>query len=160
MKAKTFIVLVLLFNISASYAFENFDQAFYQMRHRYSLGHYKRIIAISSDALKLSKNPKQKYQTLYYKGLALNALQDFWQAQQVFEQAAEIEKISQHRKLQARYNQIKSQYANQHFTSALANAEKYSKLFDKPSVLRLNILLTGIESAKQLGKKRKSISFS
>ncbi len=160
MKAKTFIVLVLLFNISASYAFENFDQAFYQMRHRYSLGHYKRIIAIASDALKLSKNPTQKYQALYYKGLALNALQNFWQAEQVFEQAAAIEKISQRQKLQARYNQIKSQYANEHFTSALANAEKYSKFSGKPSVLQLNILLTAIESARQLGQKTKALALA
>jgi tetratricopeptide (TPR) repeat protein len=160
MKAKAFIVLVLLFNISASYAFENFDQAFYQMRHRYSLGHYKRIIAIASDALELSKNPTQKYQALYYKGLALNALQDFWQAGRVFEQAAEIEKISQRQKLQARYNQIKSQYANEHFTSALANAEKYSKFSGKPSVLRLNILLTAIESARQLGQNTKALALA
>ena len=160
MKAKTFIVLVLLFNISASYAFENFDQAFYQMRHRYSLGHYKRIIAIASDALELSKNPTQKYQALYYKGLALNALQDFWQAGQVFEQAAEIEKISQRQKLQARYNQIKSQYANKHFTSALVNAEKYSKFSGKPSVLQLNILLTAIESARQLGQNTKALALA
>ncbi|MCK4983691.1 MAG: hypothetical protein KAS17_12245, partial [Victivallaceae bacterium] len=127
---------------------------------RYSLGHYKRIIAIASDALELSKNPTQKYQALYYKGLALNALQDFWQAEQVFEQASEIEKISQRQKLQARYNQMKSQYANEHFTSALANAEKYSKFSGRPSVLQLNILLTGIESARQLGQNTKALALA
>jgi tetratricopeptide (TPR) repeat protein len=160
MNTKVFIVLVLLFNISMSYAFENFDQAFYQMRHRYSLGHYNRTIAIASDALKLSKNPTQKYQALYYKGLAFNALQDFWQAGQVFEQAAKIEKISQRQKLQAHYNQIKSQYANQHFTSALSNAEKYSKFSGKPSALQLNILFTGIEAARQLGQKTKALALA
>jgi len=160
MKTKAFIVLVLLFNISASYAFENFDQAFYQMRHRYSLGHYKRTIAIASDALELSKNPTQKYQALYYKGLALDALQDFWQAGQVFEKAAKIKEISQRQKLQARYNQIKSQYANGHFTSALANAEKNSKFSGKPSVLQLNILLTAVESARQLGQNKKALALA
>lgn len=160
MKIKIFLVLVLLLNISASYAFTNFDQAFYQMRHRYSLGHYKRMIAIASDALKLSKNPQQKYQALYYKGLALDALQDFWDAGQVFRQAAEIETISQRQKLQARYNQMKSQYANEHFTSALANAEKYSKFSAKPSVLQLHILLTAVESARQLGKNKKALALA
>ncbi|MBU8902773.1 MAG: hypothetical protein KOO69_08535 [Victivallales bacterium] len=154
---KTFIIFVLLLNISTSYAFENFDQAFSQMRHRYSLGHYKRTIAITSDALSLSKNSKQKYQALYYKGLALDRLQNFWQAEQVFDEAAKLEQISQRQKLQARYSQIRSQYANKHFTSALANAEKYSQFQDKPSVLQLNILLSAIDSAKQLNQNKKAL---
>ncbi len=157
MKAKAFILLVLLLNISTSHAFENFDQAFNQMRHRYSLGHYKRMIAIASDALELSKTPMQKYQILYYKGLAQEAMQDFWQAEQTFEEAAGIQKISSCQKTQARYKQIRSQYANQHFTSALANAEKYLTFSDKPSILHLNILLTGIESARQLGQNAKAL---
>ena len=160
MKTRVFIVFVLLFNISTGYAFENFDQAFYQMRHRYSLGHYKRMIAIAPDALELSKNSEQKYQALSYKGLALNALQNFWEAEQVFKRAAEIRNISSFQQQQARYNQVKSQYANQHFTSALTNAEKYSQCSGKPSVLQLNILLTAIESARQLGKNIKALSLA
>lgn len=157
MTIKTFIIFVLLLHISTSYAFENFDQAFSQMRHRYSLGHYKRTIAITADALSLSKNPKQRYQALYYKGLALDRLRNFWQAEQVFEEAAKIEQISQRQRLQARYSQIRSQYANKHFTSALANAEKYSKSSGKPSVLQLNILLSAIESARQLNQNKKAL---
>lgn len=160
MKTKAFIVLVLLLHISASYAFENFNQAFSQMQHRYSLGHYKRIIAIAPDALKFSKNPKQKFQVLYYKGLALDALANFWQAGQVFEKAANIKNISQRQKLQAHYNQIRSQYSNKHFVSALANAEKYSNFSGKPSVLQLHILLSAIESARQLNQNKKALTLA
>lgn len=157
MKIKTFIMFVLLLHVSTTYAFENFEQAFSQMRHRYSLGHYRRTIAITADALSLSKNAKQRYQALYYKGLAMDRLRNFWQAGQVFEEAAKIEQISKRQRLQARYSQIKSQYANKHFTSALANAEKYSKSSGKPSVLQVNILLCAIESAKQLNQNKKAL---
>jgi hypothetical protein len=58
MKTKCFIFLLLSFT-AVSHAFENFDQAFAQMRHRYSLGHYKRIIAIAPEALKFSKKVQQ-----------------------------------------------------------------------------------------------------
>jgi tetratricopeptide (TPR) repeat protein len=160
MKTKALILLVLLLHISTGYGFENFNQAFYQMQHRYSLGHYKRTIAIAPVALKLCKNPEQKFQILYYKGLALDALQNFWQAEQVFEKAAKIENISQDRKLQARYNQIRSQYANKHFVSALANAEKYSQFQGKPSVLQQYILLSAIESARQLNKNTKALALA
>jgi len=160
MRTKMFIMFMLLLHISVSYAFENFDQVFSQMRHRYSLGHYKRTIAITPDALELSKNSTQRYQALYYKGLALYALRNFWYAGHVFAKAAKIKEISPRQKLQARYNQIKSQYANKHFTSALANAEKYSLFTGKPSVLQLNILLTAIESARQLNKNKKALALT
>ncbi len=160
MKTKVFVGLVILLMISTSHAFENFDQAFNQMRHRYGMGHYKRIIAIAPVALKLSKNSKQKYQILYYKGLALDALLRFWQAEQIFDEAAKIENISPRQKLQARYNQIRSQYSNQHLTSALANAEKYSQFSGSPSVLHLNILLIGIEAARELGKTTKALALA
>ena len=160
MKTKAFIVIVLLLNISAGYAFENYNQAFSQMQHRYCLGHYKRMIAIAPDALKFSKTPKQKFQVLYYKGLALNALGSFWQAGQIFEKAAKIEKITEIQKLQAHYNQIRSQYANKHFVSALANAEKYSQFSGKPSVLQLHILLSAIESARQLNQNKKALNLT
>lgn len=160
MKTKVFTGLIILLHISTSYAFENFDQAFNQMRHRYSLGHYKRMIAIAPDALKLSKNSKQKYQVLYYKGLALDSLLRFWQAEQIFGEAAKIENISPRQKLQARYNQVRSQYSNQHLTSALANAEKYSQFSGKPSVLHLNILLIAVEAARELSKTTKALALA
>ena len=160
MKIKPFIGIGLLLNISISYAFENFDQAFDQMRHRYSLGHYKRIMAIAPEALKLSQNQTQKYQVLYYEGLALDGLLNFWQAEQIFAKAAGIEGISPQQQLQARYNQIKSQYSNQHFTSALANVEKYSKFSGKPSELHLNILLIGAEAARQSNQKTKALALA
>lgn len=160
MKTKAFIVLVFLLQISISHAFENFEQAFYQMQHRYSLGHYKRTIAIAPTALALSKNTKQIFQVLYYKALALNALQDFWLSAQVFEKAAKTKNISQRQKLLARYGQVRSQYAGQHFLSALGNAEKYSDFTDKPSVLQLNILLIAIESARQLNQNNKALSLA
>ena len=159
MKTKCFIFLLLSF-IATSHAFENFDQAFAQMRHRYNLGHYKRIIAIAPEALKFSKNAKQKYQVLYYKGLALDALQNFWQAEQVFKEAAKLEDVSSEQKLQLAYHYIKSQYANGHFVSALKNAEQYSEFTDKPSVLHLNILLLAIESAVQLNQNEKALKLA
>lgn len=160
MKTRVFILSVLLLCIITVNAFENFDQAFNQMRHRYSLGHYKRTIAIAPTALKYCKTPEQKFQVLYYKGLALDALQNFWQAEQVFEKAANIENIPQSRKLQAHYNQIRSQYANKHFVSALANAEKYSQFSGKPSILQLHILLSAIESARQLNRNEKALALA
>ena len=160
MKTKALILLVLLLHISTGYGFENFDQAFYQMQHRYSLGHYKQTIAIAPIALKLCKKTEQKFQILYYKGLALDALQNFWQAEQVFEKAAKSENISQNQKLQARYNQIRSQYANKHFVSALTNAEKYSQFPGKPSVLQQYILLSAIESARQLNENKKALALA
>ena len=160
MKTKLFVLFVLLLNVGSTYAFENFDQAFSQMRHRYSIGHYKRTITIYPTALELSKTPTQKFNALYYKGLALNSLQKFWQAEQVFKKASTIKNISQDQRMQAHYNQIRSQYANKHFISALATAEKYSKLSKNPSVLELNILLTAIESARQLNKKKKALALA
>jgi len=160
MKIKGLILSVLLLCISTVNAFENYDQAFNQMRHRYSLGHYKRTIAIAPIALKFSKTPEQKFQVLYYKGLALDALQNFWEAEQVFEKAANIENIPQDNKLQAHYNQIRSEYANKHFVSALANAEKYSQFSGKPSILQLHILLKAIESARQLSRNEKALALA
>ena len=160
MNTKLFVLFVLLLNAGSTYAFENFDQAFSQMRQRYSIGHYKRTIAIYPDTLELSKTPTQKFNALYYKGLALNSLQKFLQAEQVFKKASTIKNISQTQRMQAHYNQIRSQYANKHFTSVLATAEKYSKLSKKPSVLELNILLTAIEAARQLNKNKKALALA
>ncbi len=160
MKNKAFILFVLFLCVNTINAFENSTQAFNQMRHRYSLGHYKRTIAIAPIALKLCKTPEQRFQILYYKGLALDALQDFWQAEQVFEKAANITNIPQSCKLQAHYNQIRSQYANKHFVSALTNAEKYSQFSGKPSILHLHILLKAIESARQLNRNEKALGLS
>ena len=160
MKSKAFVLFIFLLCIGTVNAFENFDQAFNQMRHRYSLGHYKRTIAIAPIALKFCKNPEQKFKVLYYKGLALDALRNFWQAEQVFAKAANIENIPKSSKLQAHYNQIRSQYANKHFISALANAEKYSQFSGKPSILQMHILLKAIESARQLNRKEKALSLA
>jgi hypothetical protein len=70
-------LLLLLINISVACAFENYEQAYNQMRQRYGLGHYKRVIAIAPVALNFSKTPQQKFDVLYFKGLALDSLQRF-----------------------------------------------------------------------------------
>lgn len=155
-----FVALVLLLNLGTGYAFENFDQAFNQMRHRYSLGHYKRLVAIVPEALELSRTPEQQYQVWYYKGLALEGLLKFWEAAQVFEKAAGIENISPQHRLQARYNQIRSQYAAQCFAAALTGAEKYAGAAVKPTVLQLNILLIGIEAANQLNRSATALELA
>jgi tetratricopeptide (TPR) repeat protein len=160
MKIKIFVLFLLLLNAALSYAFDNYDQAFNQMRHRYSLGHYKRMLAIAPVALKFSKTPEQKYNVLYYKALAFHELQYFWQAEQTFAEAARLEGISKEEKMQAVFNQIRSQFANKHFISALANAEKYSAFSGKPSVLQLNILLIAIESARQLDQTAKAMELA
>lgn len=160
MKIKIFVLFLLLLQAAAGYAFDNYDQAFNQMRHRYSLGHYKRMLAIAPVALEFCRSPQQKYDVLYYKGLAFHELQHFWQAEQTFAEAARLDGISEKQKMQAACNQIRSQYANKHFISALANAEKYSEFSGEPSVLQLHILLTGIESAQQLNRNRKALELA
>lgn len=152
--------MVLLLCAGAGFAFDTFDQAFGQMRHRYSLGHYKRVLAIVPYALKLSASNDQKYKVIYYQGLALDSMFDFWAASQAFEKAAMIENISPQQALQARFNQIKSQYANQHFISALANAEKYSVFTGKPSTLHFHILFTGFEAARELNRNEKALELA
>lgn len=153
-------ILVSLLQTGTGYAFENFEQAFNQMRHRYSLGHYKRMIAIAPDAVKLSEGPTQKFDVLYYKGLALHGLQKFWQAEQAFAEASRLAGISEKCKQQAVFNQIKSQYDNRHFISALANAEKHIAFKDKPTVIQLHILMTAIESAKELNHNGKALELA
>ena len=160
MKIKMLISSLFMLHAAAGYAFDNYDQTFNQMRHRYSLGHYKRMLAIAPVALKFSTTPEQKYNVLYYKALAFHELQYFWQAEQTFAEAARLEGINEKQKLQAVYNQIRSQYANKHFISALANAEKYSAFSGKPSALQLSILLVGIETARQLERNMKALELA
>ncbi|MDD5598202.1 MAG: tetratricopeptide repeat protein [Victivallaceae bacterium] len=160
MKIKIFVLSLLMLYVGASHAFDNYDQAFNQMRCRYSLGHYKRMLAIAPVTLKFCTSPGQKYNVLYYKALAFYELQYFWQAEQTFAEAARLGDISEKQKLQAVYNQIRSQYANKHFISALANAEKYSVFSGKPSALQLNILLIGIETARQLDRNVKALDLA
>lgn len=160
MKIKVWAVLVLMLVISTGFAFENFNQAFNQMRHRYSLAHYKRVLAIVPYALKLSSTDEQKYQVIYYKGLALDAMFDFWAASQTFEQAAKMDGITPRQALQARFNQINSQYANKLYISALANAEKYCVFEGKPLTLHFHILLKGFEAARVLNRKEKALELA
>ena len=160
MRIKVLAVLVLVLSISTGFAFENFDQAFNQMRHRYSLAHYKRVLAIAPYALKLSSTNEQKYKVIYYKGLALDAMFDFWPASQAFEKAANLAGITPKQALQARFNQIESQYSNKLYISALANAEKYSVFKSKPSALHFHILLKGFEAARELNKREKALELA
>jgi tetratricopeptide (TPR) repeat protein len=160
MKIKMLSLLLLLINISVACAFENYEQAYNQMRQRYGLGHYKRVIAIAPVALNFSKTPQQKFDVLYFKGLALDSLQRFWQAEQIFKEAASLEGISDKHKTQAYYNLIRSQYSNQHFLSALTNVEKYANFSGQLSIPQLNILLLGIEAAKQLNKPTKALVYT
>ena len=158
-KELLFSTMLFLLALNAV-AFENFDEAFNQMRHRYALGHYKRVIAITPDALKFSKNNTQKFKVLYFKGLALDALLKFWQAEQIFEEASKIKGISEKQKLQAVYNLTRSQFANKHYVSALANAEKYSESKAKTMTIHLNILQVGIESAQRMNKSQKALQLA